>query len=403
VRSRDTAPAGVRPSTSSPVASRELSASSPVASRELSAVFAVLAAATALAAVAVLAALTLFAPVLQPDAALAAPSISDLKDDKAEATSQAEALVAEVAGLNDELRAAEGRYAQVQQQLERAKERVRTNKKQLRDATKLLALNRELLAERVVAVYKQPDPSLLGIFLQSDSFQGMVANLEFMRRIGAEDSRLVDEVEATRDDLKKKRSRLVSTQEAAADLVDEAEAEHAAIEATLAAREAALSEAEAEVKRLARKIQKEEAEARRREAEARALLNSSMASAVVSGGRYTQTSWAKEFLRRADLPVTATNIAAVVAWEVAEGGHWYNTAYYNPLNTTMPAAGARGMNSVGVKAYTSWEQGFAATVATLRNGHYDGVIAALRAGDNAQAVANAVAASPWGTHYFSVS
>jgi len=356
---------------------------------------------TLLAAVALLA-VALLVALAQPDAALADPSISDLKKDKAQAKADAEALVAQVASLNDELRAAEGRYTHVKQQLERAKDRVAANKKELQETTALLALSRQQLAERIVAVYKRPDPTLLGLFLQSNSFEGIVANLEFMKRIGAEDTRLVDEVEAAREDLKTRRTRLVSARTAASDLVAQVEEQRAGIEATLAARQTALGEANAEVKRLARKIQKEEAEARRREAEAQALLNSSVSAAVVSGGRYTQQTWAKELLQRAGLPVTASNIAAIVAWEVAEGGHWYNTAYYNPLNTTMPAAGATPMNSVGVKAYTSWEQGFAATIATLRNGFYDGVLAALRAGNNPRAVAAAVAASPWGTGYFNV-
>ena len=102
------------------------------------------------------------------------------------------------------------------------------------------------------------------------------------------------------------------------------------------------------------------------------------------------------------MPTTPTNLLAVVAWEMAEGGHWSNTARYNPLNTTMPEPGATAMNSVGVKVYASWSQGFIATIATLYNGNYSSIIAALKAGDNAQAVADAVAASPWGTNAFTV-
>ena len=58
------------------------------------------------------------------------------------------------------------------------------------------------------------------------------------------------------------------------------------------------------------------------------------------------------------------------------------------------------MNSVGVKAYRSWSQGFEATIITLRNGYYERILAALRAGDDAVEVAHAVAASPWGTGNF---
>jgi hypothetical protein len=63
--------------------------------------------------------------------------------------------------------------------------------------------------------------------------------------------------------------------------------------------------------------------------------------------------------------------------------------------------GATIFNSVGVKAYTSWKQGLQATVITMKNGYYDGVITALRRGNDASAVAAAVGASPWGTGNFS--
>ena len=58
------------------------------------------------------------------------------------------------------------------------------------------------------------------------------------------------------------------------------------------------------------------------------------------------------------------------------------------------------MNSAGVQAYPSWRSGFTATLATLGNGRYGPVLSALSAGTSARAVADAVAASPWGTAWF---
>lgn len=334
--------------------------------------------------------------------ALAAPSVDSLTEDKTEAEAAAQELLSEVATLNDRLKATGARYAELQQQLDRAQARVRQNRAEVRQTTELLALSRRLLEERVVAIYKQPSPSLLGLVLQADSFESLVSSLAMMRRIGTSDSELVDEVEATREELVTRQSRLLSARTAAADLVAAAAAEQRAIESTLAARAAALEEARAEVKRIAHRIEEEKAEARRREAARLAAQRGSSGPSVADGGRYTQESWARELLRRAGFPQTAENVRAIVSWEMAEGGHWFNTAYYNPLNTTQPAPGATPMNSVGVKAYTSWEQGFAATITTMRNGFYDGVLAALDRGTSAQAVSSAVGASPWGTGHFTV-
>ena len=74
-----------------------------------------------------------------------------------------------------------------------------------------------------------------------------------------------------------------------------------------------------------------------------------------------------------------------------------NSAMYNPLNTTQGAPGAKSMNSVGVKSYNSWDQGMEATVQTLMNGKYSGILAALQQGTNTAGVLSAVNASPWGT------
>jgi len=125
--------------------------------------------------------------------------------------------------------------------------------------------------------------------------------------------------------------------------------------------------------------------------------------AVPSGSAYTPASWARALLAAGGWPESACNLSAVTAWERAEGGHWANAARFNPLDTTQPEQGSWPMNSVGVQAYPSWAAGFRATLTTLANGRYAAVLAALSAGTSAQAVADAAAASPWGTGPFTAS
>jgi hypothetical protein len=60
-----------------------------------------------------------------------------------------------------------------------------------------------------------------------------------------------------------------------------------------------------------------------------------------------------------------------------------------------------GYNPAHVRAYRTWGSGLRATLATLNGPDYGSVRAALANGSDAQAVAAAVAASPWGTNYFS--
>jgi hypothetical protein len=130
--------------------------------------------------------------------------------------------------------------------------------------------------------------------------------------------------------------------------------------------------------------------------------SSSGAPAAMPADPVTPTSWAQALLARVGDPVSAENVRAIVGWERAEGGHWANSAHYNPLNTTQREPGSSSMNSVGVQAFTSWDQGLTATQSTLLNGRYGGILAALAAGSCASCVADAVGASPWGTGRFPV-
>lgn len=104
-------------------------------------------------------------------------------------------------------------------------------------------------------------------------------------------------------------------------------------------------------------------------------------------------NWQVQILRGIGAPVTPSNLTFLNAWTRAEGGGAAN----NPFNTTQHAPGATSYNSVGVRNYTSPQQGIAATTQTLLNGRYGNILSALREGTNARAAASALANSPWGT------
>jgi murein DD-endopeptidase MepM/ murein hydrolase activator NlpD len=126
--------------------------------------------------------------------------------------------------------------------------------------------------------------------------------------------------------------------------------------------------------------------------------SNSAGAADIILGTGEQRSWATKFLNRLGAPTSEANINAMTTWMRYEGGHWKNSAHYNPLNTTQPEDGATSMNRVGVKAYKNWEQGLEATVTTIRNGKYANILSALMQGTDSQTVLSAVNKSPWGTH-----
>jgi len=115
-------------------------------------------------------------------------------------------------------------------------------------------------------------------------------------------------------------------------------------------------------------------------------------------------TWAVALLQGLGMPTSGTNIEFIMSWETAEGGNWNNTATANPLNTTEPGYGGTSINSVGVKAYPSWENGLQATVAVFQNGLYGSILGLLKSGNAPpQALAQAVSSSQWGTEKFNGS
>ena len=124
------------------------------------------------------------------------------------------------------------------------------------------------------------------------------------------------------------------------------------------------------------------------------------ASAPTSSGTLNRAGvdpvqWARDFLTELHQPVTAENVKAITAWEQAEG----TKASFNPLATTQSGfAGETRFNSVGVKNYVTYQDGIDANVHAIMNGRYTNILDALRAGNSAEAVAQAIANSPWGTH-----
>lgn len=117
-------------------------------------------------------------------------------------------------------------------------------------------------------------------------------------------------------------------------------------------------------------------------------------------GTGSERKWAASLLSRLGAPATDANISALTTWARFEGGHWNNSAHYNPLNTTLDMGGNKSINKVGVKRYGSWEEGLDATVKTLLGNRssergYAAIVQALQSNAGTSAVLGAVNQSAW--------
>lgn len=123
------------------------------------------------------------------------------------------------------------------------------------------------------------------------------------------------------------------------------------------------------------------------------------AAPVKVTGSLSQEAFARALLTSVGVTPTRAAVEKMLAWMRQEGGHWQNTAKYNPLNTTLTMPGSTvmaGGSAAGVQSYNSWQQGLEATVKTLDG--YPQIIAALKTGSLSH-FESVVTDSPWGTRF----
>jgi peptidoglycan hydrolase CwlO-like protein len=317
-----------------------------------------------------------FTAAVTASPAAAAPNLQELQREAKRTRAEMENLQAELQQVGDALIRAQG-------ELDDANQRLQLTRRELARAEADLELQREILAERAASLYKTGDFDWLDILSTIQSLADLDTVQSLQRAIADHDRQAENEAQRLAREARRLERRVEAERQEAVVAEQRVQNQKIELDQMLVERAAILQDVTKRIKKIL------------------ASGGLGAALAMAKNGQFTQLTWAKALLVAMRFPVTADNVAAIAAWEMAEGGHWYNTAYFNPLNTTQSMPGATVFNSVGVKAYTSWKQGLEATVITMKNGYYDAIIAALRRGNDASAVAAAVGASPWGTGDFS--
>jgi murein DD-endopeptidase MepM/ murein hydrolase activator NlpD len=125
----------------------------------------------------------------------------------------------------------------------------------------------------------------------------------------------------------------------------------------------------------------------------------SAATAAVPAPRLGRlVEWAHDVLTLGRWPTSQSNMVAMVAWGLAEGGWFHNSCSYNVVNASYVIPGSH--DAVGhAQAYPSYGQGLQATIDALtkspQSRGYGAIVAALRSGTSTTAVLQAVISSSW--------
>lgn len=117
-------------------------------------------------------------------------------------------------------------------------------------------------------------------------------------------------------------------------------------------------------------------------------------------------SFTRAVLTDLGAPRSAANIASLETWYRHEWPSWPPSAANNPLDSTLWRPGATAFNTLPggghVWNYPTATEGALATAATLENGRYPQILAALRAGRGLCGSSVAVEVSTWSAGGYSV-
>jgi hypothetical protein len=111
-------------------------------------------------------------------------------------------------------------------------------------------------------------------------------------------------------------------------------------------------------------------------------------------GPHSYLEWARMILNTLGFNDAPNSEVALVCWMVKEGSTSGGSS--NPLNTKQPMPKAKQLPN-GVYAYDSDDDGLKATVTTLKNGHYNAIVSALKNDTDYVTTCRYIDSSVWGT------
>jgi cell wall-associated NlpC family hydrolase len=265
---------------------------------------------------------TLIALLAAALALLVWPAVSSAAPSIAAARAQARELQDQVNSLNNKVEIVVEHYDAATQQLATVEARIATNQVQLNRARYELALAHQHLASQVVAIYKTPAAQYIDVALSARTFNDLVTRLTFYGKLGQQSAATVQQIDALKTAIEKRRAQLVVQRAQAQRLVAQISAQKSQIEASLARRQLLLRGARAEVRRLIVQMQREKAAAAARAAaaaqaaarEAAAAAQQSSSSGASGGGASGGSSPRGGYSGVADIAIAQHYLGVPYVW-----------------------------------------------------------------------------------------
>jgi len=192
-------------------------------------------------------------------------------------------IQAELNSLEGQVEQAAEAYNGARYELGQVNERIDANERQSVQTQKDLVASRQVLAQRLRALYASPDPSLVEVLINSGSITAAADQMQLLDRVGQQDAQVVGGLRTQKARLAELKVQLEKDRAAAASAVEAREREKARAEALQAEHERVLNSASAEL----RQMIEAEKERERQAAAAQARLAQQRAAAASSASAST--------------------------------------------------------------------------------------------------------------------
>jgi cell wall-associated NlpC family hydrolase len=166
------------------------------------------------------------------------------------ANAQAQALLNLINKLDEELSAATEEYDYATQQLEDTQAAVKRTTTNITKAERDLKTAQDLLNQRLVNIYKAGDLTMLGVILNASSFTELISRVDQMRRLGKQDSQLVNQVTGYKQKVAERKAELVVQQTEQQTYADKAKGARTKVLGQIAKQKKALKGKEVQIAQL---------------------------------------------------------------------------------------------------------------------------------------------------------
>ncbi|HWJ02897.1 MAG TPA: peptidoglycan DD-metalloendopeptidase family protein [Verrucomicrobiae bacterium] len=174
---------------------------------------------------------------------------------------QEEDLIQDLADTTQKIAVSKDKLAKLDQQLTAADAEVNKAEKELKDAELLLQQRTEALQKRMRGMYEQGQIGYLEVLFQSANLGDFINNVEYVSKILAHDTKLVRDISAEKEELKKQHAELVKKRDSVARVKAEQEKQKAELQGQEAAYQGKLKQSQAALDDLFQEMQeKKEAE-----------------------------------------------------------------------------------------------------------------------------------------------